>query len=270
MKQYQIAFSKKDVADWAEFSGDYNPIHFDLDRVRKLGLQHMVVHGMLAIMPVKNTLSEQFNVAERIGWVTFKGMFSQPIPQDEAFPVNISERKGKLRFSVRNFSGDTEYLKGHFAQADNPLQEYANEEVVLSTDHISNQYMALFQQHYGIDYPLWIVLDNIVFADFVNSKVQPLKTIINPENKTPTKIEDSDETIMHLSHTVSFEPEFVEKLTFEELRSGAVSYEVVQPELIRSEGNTVCSLTLLVKVGSKMCMLVQMKLIIKQPGYESR
>ena len=50
----QIAFCRRDVENWAAFSGDYNPIHFDLERVRKLGLEQLVVHGMLGIMPVKN------------------------------------------------------------------------------------------------------------------------------------------------------------------------------------------------------------------------
>lgn len=269
LENYRITFCRQDVENWAAFSGDYNPIHFDLERVHKLGLEQLVVHGMLGIMPVKNMLTKQFGSSDSNDWLVFKGFFSKPIPQDQSLPVSTTIRKGKLRFNVSDVTGEHEFIKGHFAGSQNPLEEYIEADVVLNTEQVSQNYIALSKQYYGADLPFWVLLDNLVFADFVNTKVQPLKTIINPEDKDPTKIEDSEETIMHLSHTVSFDAAFVAALSLDELISQGLSYQVLEPELIRSEGQTVCSLTIRVSVGDRQCMLVQIKLIVKQPVYEA-
>ncbi|CAI1948736.1 MaoC like domain [Serratia fonticola] len=50
-------YTLRDAEEWAAFSGDYNPIHFDLQHVRKMGADQLSVHGMRAMLDVKRHLS---------------------------------------------------------------------------------------------------------------------------------------------------------------------------------------------------------------------
>ena len=50
-------YTLRDAEEWAAFSGDYNPIHFDLEHVRKMGADQLSVHGMRAMLDVKRHLS---------------------------------------------------------------------------------------------------------------------------------------------------------------------------------------------------------------------
>lgn len=50
-------YTLRDAEQWAAFSGDYNPIHFDLPQVRKMGGEQLNVHGMRAMLDMKRHLS---------------------------------------------------------------------------------------------------------------------------------------------------------------------------------------------------------------------
>ncbi len=52
-----LNYTLRDAEEWAAFSGDYNPIHFDLQHVRKMGAEHLSVHGMRAMLDMKRHLS---------------------------------------------------------------------------------------------------------------------------------------------------------------------------------------------------------------------
>lgn len=59
-----LHYTLKDAKQWAEFSGDDNPIHFDLAWVRDNGGQQLSVHGMRALLDAKQFASEQFSHAQ--------------------------------------------------------------------------------------------------------------------------------------------------------------------------------------------------------------
>ncbi|MFO2462459.1 MaoC/PaaZ C-terminal domain-containing protein [Pseudomonas sp. 15FMM2] len=50
-------FNHEDLENWAVFSGDRNPVHFDGDFAIKNGHSGRIVHGMLAMLPLKNHLA---------------------------------------------------------------------------------------------------------------------------------------------------------------------------------------------------------------------
>jgi hypothetical protein len=50
-------YTLRDAEEWAAFSGDYNPIHFELQHVRKMGADQLSVHGMRAMLDMKRHLS---------------------------------------------------------------------------------------------------------------------------------------------------------------------------------------------------------------------
>ncbi|KFK93987.1 hypothetical protein IV04_15210 [Serratia sp. Ag1] len=52
-----LTYTVRDAEEWAAFSGDYNPIHFDLQYVRNMGAEQLSVHGMRAMLDMKRHLS---------------------------------------------------------------------------------------------------------------------------------------------------------------------------------------------------------------------
>ncbi|HGN1705151.1 TPA: protein dehydratase [Providencia rettgeri] len=58
-----LRYTLKDAHNWAEFSGDYNPIHFDLTWVQAHGGDKLSVHGMRALLDVKEFSSQQLSTA---------------------------------------------------------------------------------------------------------------------------------------------------------------------------------------------------------------
>lgn len=54
-----LYYTLDDAQRWAEFSGDYNPIHFNLEWVQARGGHQLSVHGMRALLDAKQFVSEQ-------------------------------------------------------------------------------------------------------------------------------------------------------------------------------------------------------------------
>ena len=40
-------FNQNDLVEYAKASGDFNPIHFDKEFAKTIGLDNIIVHGML-------------------------------------------------------------------------------------------------------------------------------------------------------------------------------------------------------------------------------
>src|SRR6185312_6718807 len=58
-----LCFAPDSIERWASFSCDYNPIHFDLAAAKRAGSEQLIVHGMLAVLPVKEALSQRLTAA---------------------------------------------------------------------------------------------------------------------------------------------------------------------------------------------------------------
>ena len=48
-----LRFDSHDIEAWARLSGDRNPIHFDREAALRMNAADVVVHGMLAMLPIK-------------------------------------------------------------------------------------------------------------------------------------------------------------------------------------------------------------------------
>src|SRR2546423_14043899 len=47
MTERRITFTREQIAEYAEVSGDHNPIHLDDEVARSVGLPGLIAHGML-------------------------------------------------------------------------------------------------------------------------------------------------------------------------------------------------------------------------------
>ncbi|STV87008.1 MaoC like domain [Klebsiella michiganensis] len=60
-----LHYTLADAQQWAAFSGDENPIHFDLAAARQMGAGQLSVHGMRALLDVKRDAHSRLYRPER-------------------------------------------------------------------------------------------------------------------------------------------------------------------------------------------------------------
>lgn len=54
-----LRYTLQDAYDWADFSGDHNPVHFDMSWVKSHGGNALSVHGMRALLDMKRFISSE-------------------------------------------------------------------------------------------------------------------------------------------------------------------------------------------------------------------
>jgi MaoC like domain len=154
---------------WAEFSGDFNPIHFDQVQATKLGSERLVVHGMLALLHVKHeTLQALKKVAPVLGWSRYKALFRSPIPQSSPLQLLMRPKSNAVRFSLE--CDGLEYSRGLHEVADAPaLHEQSSPMHWLEPGFVQTQH-AQFCNSFKSVSEAWIFLDALIFSRFLEHK----------------------------------------------------------------------------------------------------
>lgn len=89
-------YTLSDAQRWAAFSGDYNPIHFDLQHAQRFGQQALTVHGMRAMLDIKYQLSTGLlPCLPATDFLRFNTRLRQPVLCNTPTPCNLSKGQGK-------------------------------------------------------------------------------------------------------------------------------------------------------------------------------
>lgn len=87
-----LNYTVRDAEEWAAFSGDYNPIHFDLQYVRNMGAEQLSVHGMRAMLDMKRHLSAALLAATpEDAFYTFSTRLRRPVLCHTPYQLQITE-----------------------------------------------------------------------------------------------------------------------------------------------------------------------------------
>ena len=105
----QMQFDAGDIEAWAALSGDRNPIHFDREAARRMDAADVVVHGMLALLPIKQHLGRS---ASGEGWVQFKALLKAPVLRDAPVALSTSDRNGRVTFKLVPETGAADHVIG--------------------------------------------------------------------------------------------------------------------------------------------------------------
>lgn len=109
-----LRYNTADLQAWAEFSGDFNPVHFDLARAARLNLGAVPVHGMRVMLDVKAAL---FQEAGRREWpegaLVFKAVLRAPVLNNASYRFAIESRGNGLNFAVADEARNTPCMTGH-------------------------------------------------------------------------------------------------------------------------------------------------------------
>jgi acyl dehydratase len=100
-----VTFTTEQIVEYAEASGDHNPIHLDGDFARSVGLPGTIAHGMLQMGILGSVAAEAIGGAGRLRrlYCRFAGMVE---PGDTVTFAAEDAGRGKLSLSAINQRGE--------------------------------------------------------------------------------------------------------------------------------------------------------------------
>ncbi len=168
-------FDTDRIEKWANFSGDYNPIHFEADAAAAVGSVGKIAHGMLVLMFVKQALSETMIASRQDGraLLCVKSWFRGPVPQNRRVTVGIDSRPADARYSVRGDDDGERYFQGSLTQAS------TFEDAVWPMIYpIEPQWLAEKWEYFLGSFPQmtspWIFIDALLFSLFIEKHSESL------------------------------------------------------------------------------------------------
>ncbi|HYT11697.1 MAG TPA: MaoC/PaaZ C-terminal domain-containing protein [Candidatus Nitrosopolaris sp.] len=105
-----VTFTPAQIAEYAEASGDHNPIHLDGEFARSVGLPGIIAHGMLQMGILGEVAAEAAGGGRRLRrlYCRFAGMVE---PGDTVtFAAEVTE-PGKIALSAVNQRGEAVLTK---------------------------------------------------------------------------------------------------------------------------------------------------------------
>lgn len=194
---------------WALFSGDWNPIHFDLSAARRLGADRLIVHGMLALLHVKQEASAQLTQLKLLDAKTdqgrdacqhFSAFFKLPALQDSPIELDFTPKEGGVSFQLK--AGGFPCVRGGLVQGDRAALSLPSGDIklnVIESRQVRNKFQ-MFRELFPFAAQPWIFLDALVFADFLGDYFRDKAA------------QDTHVVPVQMSHRVYFDPQAIEAM----------------------------------------------------------
>jgi len=96
MNMITFQITENDVKQYAAISGDYNPIHLDIEAAKKQGFTNKIAHGMLTVAKVLSELSNEIlNPQECFSQYEFT--FIAPVYIGDRVTITIKQTEHSIR-----------------------------------------------------------------------------------------------------------------------------------------------------------------------------
>jgi hypothetical protein len=257
-----LGFDMPEVEHWAQFSGDRNPIHFDLAHARAAGVDALIVHGMLAMLPMKQALSHALPPA---GWTKFRALLRKPVAHGQQVVFDTKPAAAGLAFRLHDTSGQVEHFRGTYGRVDDPsaqLQGVQQQDGIARGKPLARAHLDRFRESYPDVRERWIALDAIVFSEFMRTRLPVVERLAHMHMLRLTGGVPASRVVVQSSHTVTFDAAFFDQ----GLDAGAwdrLSHALLTPELLAS-GNQVGGIVALpVVCDGRPVMLVEIGLVAR-------
>ncbi|AKH63062.1 MULTISPECIES: MaoC/PaaZ C-terminal domain-containing protein [Photorhabdus] len=259
-----VQFSKKDLSQWAKFSGDYNPIHFDEKIAKEVGLGGIAVHGMLAMIPLKSGYDYLSQSNEGMGRQWHVNL-RNPVPLDACYCVKTkhTDPNGKTTFNLQDETTSLKPLVGHYSRFDfskktrfpeKPQCQVPIQETIKKSIEFKNTFPEVNE--------FWIFLDALIFYLFMQ---QSAKTALATEFKTYFGKQGHDEIclkdliVLHVMHTVSFSPTLLNRQIPDEMPS--IEYTILPKDTFDVDGSLYGTLEIPIWLNGEISLVVEMSLM---------
>lgn len=163
-----LKFDTDSLQRWAEFSGDFNPIHFDEEVANQaVGQGGVVVHGMLAMLSIK---ASQRDINWGGGeWFEWSAMLRRAMPLGNTYAIESrgSGQGSNIRFKLTAMDGAEAKITGSFAMATPPVPAlYGGERFAVDVATVRSE-LACFLESFPASSAAWIAFDAFVFARYI-------------------------------------------------------------------------------------------------------
>jgi acyl dehydratase len=101
--ELRVTFTREQVAEYAEASGDHNPIHLDDDFARSVGLPGIIAHGMLQMGLAARVAVEAAGGADRLRSLTCR--FAGMVRPGDTVSFHAENRDGHVEITAVNQEG---------------------------------------------------------------------------------------------------------------------------------------------------------------------
>jgi len=267
----QIAFGMPEVRRWAEFSSDFNPIHFDAEQARNAGLDDLVVHGMLALLPVKQAVSQAHasgGAAVQQGdegrWMKFHALFRNPIPHGSPSRLMVKPSRSGFAFQMSAEETQQERFRGSFT----PAADHAGwlKQRGFAPASFLNL-RAEDAERFAASYPEvqegWIMLDAIIFSEFMRCQLDGIARRVQRELAQVMGNDSVHGLFVQASHTVYVDTQALRSPGPLPFGCDELSYATGEPDVVVNSDKLIGSVSLPVVRGQKLIMLVEIGLLAK-------
>lgn len=229
-------FTLADAAQWAAFSGDFNPIHFDLAAAKLLGAEQLIVHGMLALAHVKGALGKTPHDAGT--WIHTRNLFRSPMQQGATLQLAIGS-DGK--YQVYATESGIECLRGHRKAITAPT--IVQDGHVQAKWPIERERLTAFETAYPALALPWLMVEAAVFASLMRTHIHSVFACAT-EQLGEQRIEAARaRTIVHSSQTVAYDAHYFSQ---PDAIHSRLDCSMGTPDLIANKDRIICSIPLVV------------------------
>lgn len=201
-----IVFDAQLLQDWAAFSGDRNPVHFDADLAwQLLGTERTIAHGMLAMLPLKNAMARALPTTDGADCWRWEALLRRPVLCDTAYTVqtNFRPNDNTLSTNLECLNAATRHITSRTAPvAPNSRFYGAPGRYPLDAGYVDAQH-----RKFGAAFPAfatpWIFYDALLFSHYLESHLLGLLASMNIEIRYPNDLMAQDLTILQISHAVT-------------------------------------------------------------------
>ena len=109
MQTISFHVTEQDVVDYANVSGDFNPIHLDERHAQQQGFERKITHGMLTMAKVWSVLAKEF-LSPGILPLKYDLSFVNPVYVGDNVLLQIAKEENKIR--VEGKSANKIVIKG--------------------------------------------------------------------------------------------------------------------------------------------------------------
>lgn len=211
-----VQFSDADLQKWSQFSGDYNPIHFDEVAASRVGWNEPVAHGMLAMLALKDGLDDRSNANV---WRRWSASLRQPITLQSRYLTVFDEKRGRgtADFSLLAEGSKIKHIRGQYGRIElaDAVRLPCAAEFNVGRAQIEHK-LAEFREYFPNIRRFWVFIDAFIFYLFLKSHAGTILNVEVPEyslrganENNGNKATVTDYAVVHALHSVNISPALV-------------------------------------------------------------
>jgi hypothetical protein len=223
-----LRFNQAELQAWADYSGDYNPIHFDEGIAEAaIGQSGVVMHGMLAMMPLKSSHSAMTWADD--GWLQWSAMLRQAMPlhADYRLESRVVDPNRQIRFKLSKADDAQTMISGHCAVVDfnpTPYEKYRRLEV--PPEEVRRE-LEGFGSRFPAAHAAWIAIDAMMFSRYLRHHADEVFHEVAAKyvgTDTPGLPSPENIVTMQTHHHDIFRGTLLQRLDFDKISSFEYGY----------------------------------------------